>query len=83
MPNVLIRDVPEEALEVLRAQAKRDGRSLQSELRRIIEAEAESRRNRLDFARRAAVWREVNGPQTTDRTDLIREDRDTDYGRDE
>ncbi len=81
MPDVLIRDVAKEALEELRAQAKRNGRSLQSELKTIIEAEAYAHRNRLEFARRAAAWRETNGPQKTDSTDLIREDRDTDYGR--
>ena len=83
MPDILIRGVAEEAIEELRAGAKRSGRSLQSELKTILEAEAESRRKRRDFIEMAADLAERIGPQRTDSTDLIREDRDTDYGRDE
>lgn len=82
MSDILIRDVANDAIEELRAGAKRNGRSLQSELKIILESEAEARRKRRDFARRAAALRETIGPQTTDSTDLISEDRETEYGRD-
>lgn len=83
VPDILIRDVANDAIEELRAGAKRNGRSLQSELKIILESEAEARRKRRDFARRAALLSQTFPPQTTDSTDLIREDRDTEHGRDE
>ena len=83
MPDILIRDVANDAIEELRAGAKRNGRSLQAELKIILESEAEARRKRRDFARRAALLSQTFPPQTTDSTDLIREDRDTEHGRDE
>jgi len=64
MPNLHIRDVPPEAVEALRAAAKRHGRSLNAELVDVLVAAAERRREgadlleRLEPVRRA--WRERN-----------------------
>jgi plasmid stability protein len=41
MPNLSIKDVPEELAEVLRQRAARNHRSLQGELMAIIEAAAQ------------------------------------------
>lgn len=40
MPNVLIRDVPPDDLELIRAVAAEDGTSLQSYLREAVHAQA-------------------------------------------
>ena len=82
MPDVLVRNLTPDAIEELRGAAKRSGRSLQAELKRILEEEAESRRKRREFIEMAEDLSRRIGPQTTDSTELIREDRDSDYGRD-
>jgi len=38
MPDVLIRDLTTDTIDSLKAQAERNGRSLQAELKRIIES---------------------------------------------
>jgi plasmid stability protein len=43
MPNVLIRDVPEEVHTELRRRARRDGRSLQQYLAALLTREASTR----------------------------------------
>ena len=83
MPDILVRDLAKDAIEELRADARRNGRSLQSEVKTILEAEAEARRKRRTFAQRAFELRTRIGPQRTDSTDLIRQDRETEYGRQE
>jgi Arc-like DNA binding domain len=64
MPNLHVREVPPEAVEVLRAAAKRNGRSLNAELVDAIVLAADRKRQgadlleRLESVRRA--WRERN-----------------------
>ncbi len=50
MPNVHIRDLPPEALEVLRVAAERHGRSLNSELVAALVERAEQEVQRDDLA---------------------------------
>ncbi len=87
MRNILIRDVPAETVEKLKLLAKREGRSMSAEIRRILEAEIErqqadeKRQLRLaEFMERMRAESE-RVPQT-DSADLIREDRDSGHGRD-
>jgi plasmid stability protein len=84
MPNLHVRDVPPEAVEALRAAAKRRGRSLNSELVDVIVLAAERSRQaaelpeRLEAIRRA--WRERNPdgfPPGLEPETIIRHDRDT------
>lgn len=76
MPDVLIRNVPEETLEALRRRAARHGRSLQQELLRVLEDSAA--RSRRDPARvAAAIRRRLAAGRHTfdDGTPPVREDR--------
>lgn len=79
MPDILLRNLPAESVERLKRDAERHHRSLQAELRGIVDAELE-RRSEDEFWRLAAEIRAAIGPQNTDSTELIREDRDSDYG---
>jgi len=60
MPSLTIRDIPEELLEQLRASAKRERRSLNSEVLRRLEAPNEIWRRRTspeEYERRLAKLR--------------------------
>lgn len=75
MAQVLVRDIDPEVLDRLKEQARRNGRSLQGEVKAILEAAAPMT---LDEARRVADrWRRrLAGRMTSDSADLIREDRE-------
>lgn len=76
MPNVLVRDIPEEALERLKRLAKNHKRSLQQELKDIIVNW--SKQFSVDISKRAAKIRErLKEKKITfsDSSELIREDR--------
>ena len=69
MPNILIRDLTPETVKQIKARAHRNGRSMQSELKNIIESagQAES----LDAAILAAKVRRMLGDREhTDSNDL-------------
>jgi hypothetical protein len=53
MPNVLIRDVPQDDLEQIRSAAAERGTSLQSYLREAVHAQASYLRRRAALARTA------------------------------
>lgn len=75
MPQVLVRDVDSEILERLKKRARSNGRSLQSELKTILEGAA--RQSFVD-ARAAAdrIRRSLaRGGRFSDSTLLIRRDR--------
>lgn len=73
--NILVRNVDPAVLRVLKERAKRNGRSLQSEVKASLERAA--RRN-MDESRRVALsWQQQFAGRTfEDSTPLIREDRD-------
>ena len=77
MSDILIRGVDSKALSRLRARAKRNGRSLQSEAKIILEqAAGYSLPEALAVAKQ---WREKlakQGRRFTDSADLIRADRE-------
>ncbi|HEX5367926.1 MAG TPA: hypothetical protein VFY10_00775 [Dehalococcoidia bacterium] len=76
MAQILVRNLSQEAIEHLKAQASRRNHSLEAEVREILEQAAERAVRREDFWRLADEIRQRSGPQKTDSTDLIREDRE-------
>ena len=81
VPQVLIRDLDSVVLDKLKARARRNGRSLEAELRLILARAAEGGwPERVDWgAVRAEVERvraRFAGRTFSDSTELIREDRD-------
>jgi plasmid stability protein len=76
MPNVLVREIDDRDLELLKRRAQASGRSLQAELKRILELAA--RASDEDAARALAeqVSAALGGRPHPDSADLIRADRD-------
>jgi plasmid stability protein len=75
MPDILVRGLKPEALKRLKARAKRHGRSLQSEAKRLLEqaagADTEEIASMLDW------WKErLAGRKLSRSAELIRQDRD-------
>jgi antitoxin FitA len=75
MTQLLIRDLQTETVQRLKARAKRHGRSLQGEVKAILEAAAgysmaEAQMNAETWAARLA------GREFSDSAELIREDRE-------
>jgi len=75
MAQVLVRDLDPETLEQLKSRAKLHGRSLQGELKVILESAAVFS---MQEAREASQrWRQrLAGRVTSDSGDLLREDRE-------
>jgi antitoxin FitA len=83
MPELLVRDVPEDMVEALRRRSAANGRTEDAELRSILEEalrvsrEPAPRPGRADFWERAAKLREqTRGRNITPSEELIRQDRD-------
>ena len=76
MAQILIRDLAPETVGHLKAIAARNKRSLEAEVRLILEDIATREAKSEEFWRFAAEVRRRSGPQTSDSTDLIREDRE-------
>jgi plasmid stability protein len=75
MGQILVRNVDDAAIERLKKKAKKEGRSLESEVRIIIEQAAkldmEAARELVDRLRKS-----LKGRKFDDSAALIREDRD-------
>jgi len=70
MPNILVRDLSPETIKQLKSRAHRNGRSMQSELKSILEGAA--RMESLDAAILSATIRRMLGDRDhTDSTDLM------------
>lgn len=82
MANLTIRSLDDAVVDHLKVRAKAHNRSLEAEVRTILEVAARTadRKAFIQEARRIAAMT-PNVPQT-DSTLLIREDRDSDHGRD-
>jgi plasmid stability protein len=78
MPNVLIRDVPASVLDALKQRSERHRRSLQQELRGILEEAASSTDLQTAVEIAAAIRSRLaaSGRTFSDSVDLIREDRE-------
>ena len=75
MPQLLVRDVPQDVVEALKRRAAEHGRSAEAEHRIILEETL--RAGRSGFWERAAKLREELGDRIlADSTGLIRQDRD-------
>lgn len=75
MAQVLVRDLPDDVVERLKAKAALAGRSLEAELRRILAAASELDRSELAAAA-AAIRASTAGTAQSDSTAIIREARD-------
>ena len=75
MPDVLVRDLDDRALELLKAQARARGRSLQAELKHVLEQAA--RAADVEAARALAdrIRAELAGRPLGDSAALVAEDR--------
>jgi len=76
VPNVLVRDIEERDLELLKRRAEACGRSLQAELKRILQlaARASDEDAARDLAERVSAA--LAGRSHPDSTAIVREDRD-------
>jgi plasmid stability protein len=76
MAQVLVRDLDPEVVERLKDRARQHGRSLQGEVRSILEGAAET--YTMSEAREVSrEWQErFAGRKFSDSAELIREDRD-------
>ena len=74
MPDILIRGLDAETLKRLKGRAKQHGRSLQSELKLMLEQAAGI--GPEEIAAMLDGWkRRLAGRELSDSTDLIRQDR--------
>ena len=80
MAQIIVRNLSDNAVERLKARAKQSHRSLEAEVREILEAEAE--RTQTAEAREEAIHfldelrAKLAGKITRDSADLVREDRE-------
>jgi len=75
MPQLLVRDVPQDVVEALKRRAAEHGRSAEAEHRIILEEAL--RPGRAGFWQRAAALREeMRGRISVPSEELIRQDRD-------
>jgi hypothetical protein len=83
MPDILLRNVPARVADYWKERARKHNRSLQQELQGFISEEEERDRRREEWWQKVDAFRASLGDRTfSDSAELIREDRDTDYGRD-
>jgi antitoxin FitA len=75
MPQLLVRDIPQEIVEALKRRAAERGRSAEAEHRLILEEALHA--GRAGFRERAAALREATrGRISIGSEELIRQDRD-------
>jgi len=73
MPTLTVRNVPVKTVRALKAQAKRNGRSMEQELREMIKARVD---RAAAMAKIEASWAKQTRPTTADEVDAwIRESR--------
>jgi plasmid stability protein len=76
MPDILVRGLRRETVERLKRRAKTSGRSLQQEVRTVLERSV-SMLTAPEMRRLTQSWhRRLAGRTFSDSADLIREDRD-------
>ncbi len=76
MASVLVRDLDPAVVDRLKARAEENGRSLQKELKAILELAAAQATWAEARAAAERVRQMLGGRQFSDSTDLVREDRD-------
>ena len=76
MPQILVRDLDPEVVERLKARARVHGRSLQKEVKAILE-EAAATLSLREAEEVAQSWqRRLAGREHSDSAELLREDRE-------
>jgi plasmid stability protein len=75
MPQLTVRNLPEELVRALRIRAARNGRSAEAEHRMILAQALRSAES--DFWTRADAMRATTRPQKSDSARLLREMRDS------
>jgi plasmid stability protein len=77
MSQILVRDLSPEVVDQLKRRAKANRRSLQAEVKEILEREARpARLSREEFLALMDRIRDQSPPQKSDSVQLIREDRE-------
>jgi plasmid stability protein len=77
MGSILVRDLDQETIERLKERARSNGRSLQHEVKALLERAADTLTMR-EARRLSERWgRRLRGRSFSDSTELIREDRDS------
>lgn len=78
MAQILVRNLDEDVVERLKRRARRDGRSLQSEVKFILEQAANEQKVDMETARKLCEQfsKRFKGRKFPDTVGLIREDRD-------
>ena len=76
MSQILVRNLAPEVVQRLKQRAERNRRSLEAEVRSILENLTVAEERRAEAIRFADAMRASSPPQVTDSVDLIREDRD-------
>lgn len=76
MANIHVRDVDDHALDVLKRQAEASGRSLNAELKRIIEQAARAADPAAALALADRISARLSGRPHPDSAVLVREERD-------
>ena len=77
MPQILVRDLDKETVERLKKRAREDGRSLQSEVKHILDQAAHEPTVDMETARALVdnIRKKFKGRKFPDSVKLIREDR--------
>jgi plasmid stability protein len=75
MPDVLVRDLSDRALELLKAQARARCRSLQAELKHVLEQAARAADVEATRALADRIRGELAGRPLGDSAELVAEDR--------
>lgn len=76
MAQLLIRDIDPEVIKLLKLHAKQHHRSLQGELKSIVEAAVTTKMSIKETRKICKAWHErLAGSSFSDSTDLLREDR--------
>ena len=84
MPNIHVRDVPPRVHQALKKRAEREGRSVNDVIVATLIRSYEEERERAKFVaelRRVQKMSPPPAPGEFDVVEVIRRDRDTDYGR--
>ena len=77
MANVTVRNIDDDVVASLKAQAKANHRSLEGEIRHVLTAHVSRRTRMAGFRDRTArLGAQTEGSPQTDSVTLLREDRD-------
>jgi plasmid stability protein len=81
MAQVIVRNLDEGVVKRLKARAKKKGRSLEAEIRDILERESRPK-SRSEFKRRLEEFhKKIGNRRHTDSVELLREERDSALGQ--